>query len=106
MGLEWEALIGLAKVLEPILLDSHYVISILRYRCAISHRQIKLQDKDSFMDCQRAQALPEGRRGGPVDLETARVFLPSLLYLSLDILAFLLAFAGLPGNPLSNLILG
>ena len=52
------------------------------------------------MDCQGVQEEPEGRPGGPGDLETARGGSP-LFYPSLVLLAFLLAIPGLPGNPSS-----
>jgi hypothetical protein len=50
------------------------------------------------MDCQGAQEEPEGRPGRPEDLETAKRYAPWLLYLSLVLHAFLLAFPMLPGN--------
>ena len=55
-------------------------------------------DWDSLLDCQGAQEEPEGRPGGPVNLQTARG-VPRAL--SLVLLAFLLALPGLPGNPSS-----
>ena len=35
-------------------------------------QKIGLEDKNGLMDCQGAQEEPEGRPGGPADLETAR----------------------------------
>ena len=61
------------------------------------------------MDCQGAQEEPGGRTGGPWDPKTAKGVLPrpfTFHYLSLVLLAFLLALRGLPGNlsSLSNAI--
>ena len=59
----------------------------------------KLADKGGLMDCQEAQEEPEGRPREP--LKQPGGLPPELFYLSLVLLAFLLALPGLPSNPSS-----